>query len=45
MLQNLSDPDFETSISRNGICESVFGLPTYGFLLMFISHLWPNSAT
>ncbi len=45
MLQNLSDLDFETSMSLKVKCESVFGLPIYAFLLMFINNIWPNSAT
>ncbi len=34
MLHNLSDLDFETSMSLNVKCQSVFGLPIYAFLLM-----------
>ncbi len=45
MLQNLSDREFETSMSVKVKCESVFGFPIYAFLLMFISHIWPNPAT
>ena len=35
MLQNLSDLDFETSMSLKVKCESVFGLPIYAFFFMF----------
>ncbi len=45
MLQNVSDLDFETSMSLKVKCESVFGLPIYAFLLMFISNRCPYSAT
>ncbi len=45
MLHNLSDLDFETSMPLKVKCESVFGLPIHAFLLMFISNIWPNSAT
>ncbi len=37
MLENLNDLDLETSMSLKVNCESVFGLPIYDFLLMFIS--------
>ncbi len=45
ILQNVSDLDFDTSVPLKVKCESVFGLPKYAFLVMFISHIWPNSAT
>ncbi len=45
-LQNLSDLDFETSMSLKVKCERVFELPIYAFLfLMFIGKIWSNSAT
>ncbi len=44
-LQNLINLDFESSMLLKFKRESVFGLPTYAFLFMFISNIWPNSAT
>ena len=44
MLRNLSDLDFDLSRSLKVKCDGVIGLPIYGFLLMFNSNIWPNSA-
>ncbi len=35
MLQNLSDLDFDLSMSLKVNCDGVIGLPIYGFLLRF----------
>ncbi len=43
-LWNLSDLDIDLSRSLKVKCDSVIGLPIYGFLFMFNSNIWPNSA-
>ncbi len=43
-LRNLSNLEVDLSSSIKVICDDVIGLPTYAFLLMFNSNLWPNSA-
>ena len=43
-LQNLGDLEFDRSRSLNIRCDGAIGLPTYGFLLMVNSNIWPNSA-
>ena len=40
----LSDLEFDLSMSLKVKCDDVIGLPTYTFLLMFNSNMWPNSA-
>ncbi len=44
MLQNLSDVDFDLSRSLKVKCDSVIGLPIYGFLVVSNSNIWPSSA-
>ena len=43
MLRKLSDLDFDVSRSLNVRCNSVIGLPIYGFLVASSSKIWPNS--
>ncbi len=43
-LQNLSDFKFDLLRSLKVKCDSVIELPMYAFLLLFNSHIWPNSA-
>ncbi len=43
-LRNLSDLEFDLSMSLNGKCDSVIGLLIYAFLLMFNSNIWCISA-
>ncbi len=40
----MSDLGFDLSRSLKVKCDSVIGLPIYGFLLMFNSNIWPSSA-
>ncbi len=44
MLQNLTEPDFDPSRSLKVKCDSVIGLPIYGFQVVSNSNIWPNSA-
>ncbi len=44
MFQNLSDLDFDISMSLKVKCDRVTGLPIYDFLAVSISNIWPNSA-
>ncbi len=43
-LWNLIDPEFDLPRSLKMNCDGVFGLTTYGFLLMVNSNTGPNSA-
>ena len=43
MFQNLSDLDFDLSISLKVKCDWVTGLPI-DFLVVSIGNIWPNSA-
>ncbi len=41
-LQNLGELDFDLSRSPKVKCDGAFGLPIYGFLLIFNSNIGPN---
>ena len=43
-LQNLTDLEFDISMSLEDIWDDVIGLSIYAFLLMFNNNLCPNSA-
>ncbi len=43
-LQNMSDLDFDLSMSLKVKCHGVIGLAIYGFLLMVNSNISPNLA-
>ena len=40
----MSDLDIDLTRSLKVKCDSVIGLPIYGFLLLFNINIWPNSA-